>query len=55
MATTDELIKQLRDKSKSGNRGSKIAAKAISKVVIPLNAELCCIDIKNAFYKLIQL
>ena len=31
MATTDELIKQLRDRAKSGKRGSKTAAKAFDR------------------------
>lgn len=31
MATTDELIKQLRERVKSGKRGSKTAEKALQK------------------------
>lgn len=31
MATTDELIKQLRERAKSGKRGSKTAEKALQK------------------------
>ena len=34
MATTDELIKQLRERAKSGKRGSKTAEKALQN--------LCC-------------
>lgn len=46
MATTDELIKQLRDRAKSGKRGSKTAAKAFVKDAKPLTAELCGIEVK---------
>ena len=31
MATTDELIKQLRERAKSGKRGSKTAEKALQE------------------------
>lgn len=46
MATTDELIKQLRDRAKSGKRGSKTAAKSFVKDAKPLTAELCGIEVK---------
>lgn len=46
MATTDELIKQLRDRAKSDKRGFKTAAKAFVKDAKPLTAELCGIEVK---------
>lgn len=36
MTTTDELIKQLRERAKSGKRGSKTAEKALQKQANPL-------------------